>query len=187
MPLKINSKNFMWGSIVVVVIIFVAYSLITKNKIKIFEIPGKMKIEFEGQVSGNSISKTKEIKSQDENKGEIYINIPGKSHIALSTIDEVLIVSGANDPINRHKDLALKVLESGDREHYFQEEDQEGMIYIWIASQEPPNCYYFNTLLKRNDGTSQLAFRKGCKKGSFWSSEIAPDLLEFLKESKDTN
>lgn len=187
MAIKIHPKNFMWGSIVAIVLIFVFYSIYTKKGIKTFEIPGKLKIEFEDQVIGPSLTSSGENYITTTGVGNFYIQPPGKSRIALSSIERILIEPGIDDPINRHRELVLKALESGNMRRTFQETDLEGMFNMWITSQEFPDCYYYSTLLQRNDGTKQLAFRKACKSGDKWSSEISPELRELMGASEYTS
>lgn len=182
MAIKIHPKNFMWGSIVIIVLVLVFYSIYTDTPLKKIIIKD-ITIEFQDQVSGSSSTYSGENYIATTEVGDFYIQPPGKSGIALSSIKEILIESGSDDPINRHRELVLKALESGNMRRTFQETDPEGMFSMWITSQEFPDCYYYSTLLQRNDGTKQLAFRKARKSGDKWSSEISPALRELMGAS----
>jgi len=183
MAIKIHPKNFMWGSIVIIVLVLVFYSIYTDTPLKKIIIKD-ITIEFQDQVSGPSSTYSGENYIATTEVGDFYIQPPGKSGIALSSIKEILYESGFDDPINRHRELVLKALESGNMRRTFQEKDLEGMFSMWITSQEFPDCYYYSTLLQRNDGTKQLAFRKARKSGDKWSSEISPELRELIGASE---
>ncbi|MCK5028144.1 MAG: hypothetical protein KAR57_00825 [Bacteroidales bacterium] len=186
MGIKINPTNFKWGAIVIIVLIFVAYSLITKKGIKKVEF-SEFKIEFENQVSGPSTTYTTEEYASTSGGSEYYIQPHGQSAIALSTIDEFLIESGSDDPINRHKEFIANILESRDMNNTYQESDSEGTFLMWITSEISYNCYNYSTLLKRNDGSTQLAFRQACKENNLWSTEISPELVEMVNSSGNGN
>ncbi len=186
MGIKINPTNFKWGAIVVIVLIFVAYSLITKKGIKKVEF-SDFKIEFENQVSGPSTTYTTEEYTSTSGGSEYHIQPHGQSAIALSTINEILIESGNDDPINRHKEFIANVLESRDMNNTYQESDTEGIFLMWITAESTYNCFNYSTLLKRNDGSTQLAFRLACKVNDLWRTEISPELVEMVNSSGNGN
>lgn len=186
----INPRNFMWGSVVAIILIVVIYALMSGRGIKEVAFD-KLRIKIGDQAEGNTqyFRPAENIPARSGTTSSTYVlNVPGEGVLPLDRIDRFVIEPGADDAQNRHLPLVLKALDTGRMDVLHKERDELGFFSVWLTTSEQRGdklCVYYTTLLSEDDGSKEAAFRMAFKEGNQWISRISPELSEFFDSSTE--
>jgi hypothetical protein len=186
-----NPRNFMWGSIVAIVLIIVIYALMSGRGIQEVVILDKLRIKIDDQVKGNTeyYHPAENIPALPGTTSSTYaLNVPGEGVLLFNHIDRFVIEPGADDAQNRHLPLVLKALDTGRKDVLYKERDELGFFSVWLTTSERRGnkpCVNYRTLLSEDDGSKEAAFRTACKEGNQWIARISPELLELVGSSTE--